>query len=99
MLEGRHPFASYNAHETFKNILEKKIGEMEVLPNFVIQCLRKEAGERPTLKQVKMDPFFGGVDWEMMGREEIGSPYVPELHSVFNWEGKLPSIVYLQNTK
>jgi serine/threonine protein kinase len=26
MLEGRHPFASYNAHETFRNILEKKVG-------------------------------------------------------------------------
>jgi serine/threonine protein kinase len=26
MLEGRHPFASYNAYETFKNITERKVG-------------------------------------------------------------------------
>jgi hypothetical protein len=53
--------------------------------------------ERPSLQQLKKDPFLANIDWSKIEKEEVASPYIPQFNSIISWEGKLPSLVYLQN--
>lgn len=63
------------------------------------KALEKDPKLRPSLAEIKKDPCFKDIGWEQITKELKVSPYIPELKSVFSWEGKLPSIVSLEEGK
>ncbi len=38
--------------------------------------MNKDPKKRPTLKDIKKDPFFADIDWEKLLRKEVNPPMV-----------------------
>ena len=36
--------------------------------------LHKDSSKRPTIEQLKMDPFFAGINWDLLGQKRYRPP-------------------------
>ncbi|GAM24211.1 hypothetical protein SAMD00019534_073860 [Acytostelium subglobosum LB1] len=87
MLFGDTPFAGETAEDVFKNIIDwKKVLDWDYLgPYFsdnardLLQRLLCEPEKRLTPEELKLHPFFDGIDWENI--KNIEPPFVPQVQS------------------
>ncbi|KAF8953214.1 kinase-like domain-containing protein [Flammula alnicola] len=59
--------------------------------NFLVKMLEKDPYSRPSVKQMKADPVFAGIDWEWMSRRE--GP-VPPLLAMRKRDGTATVVLY-----
>ena len=78
MLVGIPPFYNDNINILYKNIAQGKLK----IPNYLsasaksilLRMLHKEPKKRPTIAKVKQDPFFAGINWDLLGQKRYRPP-------------------------
>jgi serine/threonine protein kinase len=75
LLIGYQPFVGENEHELFANIVSAEPEfPQSVKPaaaELIRKMLAKKPEDRPTIDEIKEDPFFAGLDWVRVLRKEI----------------------------
>ena len=78
MLVGIPPFYNDNITVLYQNIQKGKLKIPKYLSkpakNILLKMLHKEPNKRPTIEQVKKDPFFSGINWELLGLKRYRPP-------------------------
>lgn len=90
MLVGIPPFYNDNINILYKNISQGKLK----IPNYLsksaksilLRMLHKEPKKRPTIEQVKQDPFFAGINWSLLGQKRYRPPV--KLDKIVSKDGK-----------
>ena len=90
MLVGIPPFYNDNINILYKNISQGKLK----IPNYLsksaksilLRMLHKEPKKRPTIEQVKQDPFFAGINWTLLGQKRYRPP--TKLDKIASKDGK-----------
>ena len=67
-----------------------------MLPNFLYSALSKNPQQRISLNEIKKDEWFDEIDWQKLKKQQLVAPYVPDPHRLKEWQGKLPTVVYLE---
>lgn len=67
MLVGIPPYYNDNIQKLYENIQKGKLKIPKYLSknakNVLLRVLCQDPKKRPTMEQLKQDPFFGGIDW------------------------------------
>lgn len=71
MLVGIPPFYNDNITVLYNNISQGKLKIPKYLSktakNILLRMLTRDPTKRPSIAQVKADPFFAGINWKLLG--------------------------------
>lgn len=78
MLVGIPPFYNDNITVLYNNIQKGKLKIPKYLSkpakSILLRMLHKEPQRRPTIEQVKKDPFFSGINWDLLTLKRYRPP-------------------------
>jgi serine/threonine protein kinase len=80
MLVGIPPFYNDNLKLLYQNIEKGNLKLPKYLSaeakKFLSKILSKDPRKRPTLDQIKKDPFFADLDWSKLAKRDLVPPTV-----------------------
>jgi len=80
MLVGIAPYYDDDMDILYQNIQKGKLKLPKYLSNEAKRCLQrllnKDPSKRPSLRQLKKDPFFADIDWNMLEKKELAPPQI-----------------------
>ena len=78
MLVGIPPFYNDNISVLYQNIQKGKLKVPQYLSrnakNILYALLNKDPAKRPSMHQLKQDPFFEGIDWVKLAQKKYRPP-------------------------
>ena len=78
MLVGIPPFYNDNISVLYQNIAKGKLKVPQYLSKnakaILQNLLNKDPSKRPTMAQLKKDPYFEGIDWDKLAHKKYRPP-------------------------
>ena len=79
------PFYDKNTNKMYKKIVHNEPTFPEHAPkvavDFIKRLLNKDPSKRPTVSEIKDDPFFANINWDDVYNKKLIPPYIPRVQA------------------